>query len=347
MKDLSPSSLSFWVALIFTLIYLGLSWLLSASWFPDYWYIYVIIGIVLFGGIYWVFFRILRSFFYKKIRPIYRVIRKTKNPDRELKKELGHTAPLESIYDEVNDWARNKNTEIDQLKANERFRKEFLGNVSHELKTPIFNIQGYILTLLEGGLEDPGINRSYLERAEKSINRMIQVVKDLEYIARIESGDLDLDYEKFDLVKLVEEVFELHDMRARKKKIELRLTHRPERPLLVQADRQRILEVMSNLVVNGIAYGNQDGFVSVDFLDMDRHILVEVADNGIGIDDDLQSRIFERFYRVDKHRSREQGGTGLGLAIVKHFVEAHGHTINLRSVPGEGSSFTFTLDKAK
>ncbi len=346
MKDLTPGRLSFLFALFFSLLFLLLAGLLHLAWFPDLWWFYGVTALVLFATTYFVIFGLLRSFFFQKIRPLYRIITKTKDSDRELKQALKRARPIESVYQEVNEWAKTKTTEIDHLKANEQFRKEFIGNVSHELKTPIFNIQGYILTLLEGGLEDQQINRAYLERAEKSINRMIQVVKDLEYIARIESGELELVPEKFDMIKLVDEVFELHEMRARQKKIQLKLARKPERPVMVIADRKRILEVMGNLVVNGIAYGNQGGYVKVDFLDMDRNVLVEVSDNGLGIEYDEQARIFERFYRVDKSRSREQGGTGLGLAIVKHFIEAHGHAINLRSVPGEGSSFTFTLDKS-
>jgi len=347
MKETTPGNLAFWAALGFTAVFVVLVVTMHLPWFPDRWYVYLIIGVILFVITHQILTRTFRTFFYMKIRPLYRIINRTKHPEKALQTKLKHQNPLESVYQEVSEWAQNKTSEIDQLKANEQFRKEFIGNVSHELKTPIFNIQGYILTLLEGGLEDPEINRAYLERAEKSINRMIQVVKDLEYIARIESGELELIREKFDMIKLVEEVFELHEMRAGQRHIELKFARRPERPVFVNADRKRIFEVMGNLVVNAIAYGNQGGYVKVDFLDMDHNVLIEVSDNGLGIKEEEQSRIFERFYRVDKSRSREQGGTGLGLAIVKHFIEAHGHEINLRSKSGEGSSFTFTLDKAK
>ncbi len=273
------------------------------------------------------------------------MIRKTKGADLLPDGDKSSQIPIEKIYEDVDDWARIKNIEIEKLKANAKFRQEFLGNVGHELKTPIFNIQGYILTLLEGGLEDPDINRLYLERAEKSVERMIQIIKDLEYLGRIEAGELKLDYQVFDLVHLVEEVFELHDMRAKSANIELKFSRKIDRPIMVNADRVRILEVISNLVVNGIAYGKETGYVAIDLMDMDKQILVEVADNGIGIKKNVQHRIFERFYRVDKSRSREQGGTGLGLAISKHFIEAHGHTINMRSTKGTGTSFTFMLNK--
>ncbi len=263
-----------------------------------------------------------------------------------MKETLNSGNPIEKIYDEVGDWARTKNTEIAQLKANAKFRQEFIGNVSHELKTPIFNIQGYILTLLEGGLDDPMINHLYLQKAEKSIDRMIQVVEDLERIDRIESGELRLEYSSFDLYLLVEEVFELHEMKARKAEIQLICDRKNEKAVLVKADRKRIMDVLGNLVVNGISYGKKGGWVKVDFIDMEKHFLVEVADNGIGIGEEDQKRIFERFYRVDKSRSRDQGGTGLGLSIVKHFVEAHRQTINIRSDKKLGTAFTFTLNKA-
>ena len=200
--------------------------------------------------------------------------------------------------------------------------------------------------MLEGGLEDLEVNRSFLKKAENNTNRMIQVVSDLEYIAKVESGEMLLELENFDLIKLVDEVFEFHEMRARGKNIKLKYVRKPDREILVSADRKRITDVLSNLVVNGINYGKQGGYVMLDFLDMDKQVLVEVSDNGQGIDEEHRSRIFERFYRIDKSRSRDQGGTGLGLAIVKHLVEAHGHSVNIRSTPGIGTSFSFTLDKS-
>lgn len=345
MKSNSPNSLAFLIALTATGMFVLFSVAIMLGWVGLSWLVLAVAALLLLGLGYVINAQILKHFIYRKILPIYRVIRKSGIKTKKSGRGSETEQTLDQIYSEVDDWAQTKNTEIEQLKANERFRQEFIGNVSHELKTPIFNIQGYILTLLEGGLEDPGINRLYLERAEKSINRMIQIVKDLEYISRIESGELELNKERFNLVKLVEEVFELHEMPARKRQIRLELVHKSEKPIMVFADRKRIIEVMSNLVVNAIHYGNKDGYVRVDFLDMERHILVEVADNGIGIPREHQKRVFERFYRIDKSRSRDQGGTGLGLSIVKHFIEAHRQTIHVQSEPGEGTSFTFTLQK--
>lgn len=244
------------------------------------------------------------------------------------------------------DWAKNKTSEIAQLKQMEKYRKEFLGNVSHELKTPIFNIQCYILTLLHGGLEDPNINRLYLERTEKSVNRMINIVEDLDIITRLEPGEIKLFYSKFNLIQLCEEIFDAQEMRAQSKNIALKFARKYEKPIIVDADRSRIFEMLTNLLVNSIKYGNNNGYTMIDFLDMGSHVLVEISDNGIGIPDKDVPRIFERFYRVDKSRARHQGGTGLGLSIVKHIIEAHNQSINVKSEENKGTSFAFTLPLA-
>lgn len=237
--------------------------------------------------------------------------------------------------------------EIDRLKEMERYRKEFLGNVSHELKTPIFNIQGYVLTLLDGGLEDPKINRKYLERTEKSINRLISIIEDLETISRHEAGELKLEREEFNLVQLIEEVFEAQEIRAKKREIKLQMDKKYKKPILVSSDKMKIFQVLSNLVTNSIYYGKPGGKTRVSISEEMNRILVEVNDNGIGLAPADIPRIFERFYRVDKSRSREQGGTGLGLAIVKHIIEAHNETIRVKSRLGKGSSFIFSLPKAE
>jgi two-component system phosphate regulon sensor histidine kinase PhoR len=251
------------------------------------------------------------------------------------------------VNNEVTKWATHKQEEIKRLKELEQYRKEFVGNVSHELKTPIFNIQGYILTLLEGGLDDQRINKLYLERTVKSIDRIISIVEDLESINKLESGELKLRKESFDMIKLTEDVFEIEHMIARDRKISLEFSTRTDKPILVFADKKRIMELMSNLVINGIKYGKKGGYVKVGFYDFDDHVVIEVADNGIGIEKEHLHRIFERFYRIDKHRSREQGGTGLGLSIVKHIIEAHEQTINVKSQVDVGTIFNFTLPKAK
>jgi two-component system phosphate regulon sensor histidine kinase PhoR len=233
----------------------------------------------------------------------------------------------------------------DNRKRIDTFRKEFMGNVYHELKTPVFNLQGYILTLLDGGLEDPSINRLYLERSAKNINRMISIVEDLETISRLETETIALKREKFDLRRMVEEVFDASEVRASRRRIRLTIATPGSGEMMVMADRKRIYQVINNLVINSINYGTEGGFTKVWMTAGPKKMLVEVEDNGIGIAENDQQRIFERFYRVDRSRSRDSGGTGLGLAIVKHIVEAHGHTVKVKSTPGKGTTFSFTLDR--
>ena len=228
------------------------------------------------------------------------------------------------------------------LFRSELWRKEFLGNVSHEMKTPIFNLQGLILTLLDGGLEDKSINRLYLERSERSINRLISIVEDLQTISRLESEVDTLQITQFSLRKLVQDVIDVNEVRAAGKKVSLSMDASKD-PFIVSADRKRMFQVLANLLINSINYGNPGGMTKVSLTSFGDKVLVEVSDDGVGIEEEHLPRIFERFYRVEKHRSRDSGGTGLGLAIVKHIVEAHGHTVMVKSKPGEGSTFSFTL----
>lgn len=291
---------------------------------------------------------ILNRYINEKIKPIYKIIRDVPSSIKKEKLiEKISSTNISDVQKEVEQWAKDQTEEITRLKDLERYRKEFVGNVSHELKTPIFNIQGYVLTLLEGGIDDPKINILYLQRTEKSIDRMISIVEDLESITKLESGELKLNYADFDLVKLTEDVFELDQMMANERNISLQFATKTDKPIMVRADKKRIMEVMNNLVGNGIKYGKKKGFVKVGFYDLIETILIEVTDNGIGMDKNDLPRIFERFYRVDKSRSREQGGTGLGLSIVKHIIEAHKQTINVKSVAEKGTTFTFTLQKVK
>ena len=254
---------------------------------------------------------------------------------------------ISKVNEEVTEWAQDRRQEIEELKKLEAYRREFLGNVSHELKTPLFNIQGYILTLLDGGLDDPSINKEYLERSGKNIERMISIVEDLEVISRFETGELKLDILNFDIVALATDVIELLEVKAKKKNIRMNIVRENEKPLFVRADKERTRQVLINLLDNSIKYGTEGGKTKVGFFDMDENILIEVTDNGLGVDTKDIPRLFERFFRVDKSRSREQGGSGLGLAIVKHIIEAHHQTINVRSTIGVGTTFAFTLQKAE
>jgi two-component system phosphate regulon sensor histidine kinase PhoR len=263
--------------------------------------------------------------------------------EKSSSKDLDNVVPR--VNHEVLTFSNNQTKEIDRLMEMEQYRKEYLGNVSHELKTPIFNIQGYVLTLLDGGLEDAEINRKYLERAEKSINRLISIVDDLETITRHEAGELKLQREYFNIVLLVEEVFEAQEIRAKERNTQLTFDKKYKKPIIVCADKMKIFQVLTNLIANSIYYGKMGGKTSVSFTEANKSILVEVHDNGIGIAPADLTRVFERFYRVDKSRSREQGGTGLGLAIVKHIIEAHKETIRVKSKLNKGSSFIFSLPK--
>ncbi len=233
-------------------------------------------------------------------------------------------------------------SEVERLEEMERFRREYLGDFAHEIKTPVFNVQGYIQTLLDGGLEDETVNRLYLERAEKSVERIINVVTFLDEISRLESGQPDLEYERFDIVELAREIIEGLEIQAEAARIKMSIVGAPRR-MEVVADRKYVGQVLVNLIGNSIRYGTQGGWVRLKIVDQGEKIIVEVADNGEGIDPEDMPRVFERFFRTDVSRSREKGGTGLGLAIVKHILEAHGETITVRSELGVGSTFSFTL----
>lgn len=287
----------------------------------------------------------VEQFIYSKVKIIYKNIHELKIASEFEEDELARSTDLDQVTREVSEWATQNRNEIAELRERENFRREFIGNISHELKTPIFNIQGYLLTLLDGAIDDQEINRRYLKRANKSVDRMINIIEDLEVISALESDRVQINYETFDLADLVDGVFELLEDRARKKNISFKTKRDHDRPIQVQADRSKIEQVLINLIGNAVKYGNKDGHIEVRFFDMDKHILTEVNDDGIGIPPEDVPRVFERFYRVDKSRSRDAGGTGLGLSIVKHIIEAHKQTINLRSSESKGSTFSFTLKK--
>jgi len=345
MKNTSPKQMAILIAFIASLISAITQFVMYYPMDQSHILISVFLILLIFIASYIAVYYLLNSFMFEKINPIYKTILNLNITEKELKQKLEDKDMVREVNEEVKNWADKKTKEITQLKQLAKYRKEFLGNVSHELKTPIFNIQGYVLTLLDGALEDPNINRSYLEKTEKSINRMISIVNDLEAISQLESGELQLNYSNFNLVELVNEIFESLENKAKEKGIALRLNKAYEKPIWVHADQEQIDHVITNLIVNSINYGIDYGFTEISFLEMGENILVEVSDNGIGIAKNEIPRIFERFYRVDKSRSRNSGGTGLGLAIVKHIIEAHEQTINVRSNLNEGSSFAFTLKK--
>ncbi|HKL02798.1 MAG TPA: ATP-binding protein [Cryomorphaceae bacterium] len=292
-----------------------------------------------------IFYKSLQQFIYNKIKLIFRNMHSMRVERKNFKLDMRKDV-IGDVNKKVVNWAEDKMAEIQDLKEKENFRKEFVGNVAHELKTPIFSIQGYILTLLEGAIEDPNFNKKFLMKAAKSVERMTMIVEDLDTITQFESGNLSLDIEKIDIVELTREVLEIRDNEAENKGITLGFNKTYERPIYVKADSFRISQVLTNLITNSIKYGKEGGKTTIRFFDLEEQILVEVEDNGPGIDQEHLPRLFERFYRVDKSRSRNQGGTGLGLAICKHIVEAHKQSIDVRSVPDKGSVFSFTLERA-
>ena len=281
-----------------------------------------------------------------KLKPIYSMVLSRHVHTTEIVEEM-KDKHVENISEEFTAWADENDKEIARLKQNEAFRKQYLGNVAHELKTPIFNIQGYVSTLLDGGLEDDLINRKYLERTEKSIDRLINIVSDLDTISKLENDMNRLKMEEFDIVALTKEIAEQLEIKAAQRSIRISVKGADSlpSPFRVTADKHFVGQVLVNLIANSINYGKDGGTTRIRFRDMADKVLVEVEDSGIGIPKEDMPRIFERFYRVDKGRSRGQGGTGLGLAIVKHIVEAHGERITVRSELGVGTTFAFPLKK--
>ncbi len=347
MKFTSPKSMALFLATVFAILTVAITCIFSfteLSGVLELWIIYVLsMFIIFYIIIYYAFY----NFIIQKINPIYKTIYKTNISKSELLEKLESRDIFTAVEQDVDTWAQNKTSEIIQLQKLANYRKEFLGNVSHELRTPVFAIQGYISTLLDGGIEDESINTRYLEKSDKNINRMITIINDLETISKLETSELQLDFSDFDIVQLIKEVFDMHEVQAANKNISLSFKKAIHKEIMVNANREKIYNVLSNLIINSIKYGKETGHTTVDIMDMDKNLLIEIEDNGIGIDNNDVPRIFERFFRVDKSRSREAGGTGLGLAIVKHIIEAHRQTINCRSSLGKGSSFAFTLMKSK
>ena len=309
------------------------------------WFSLLLISTLLFS--YFLIRMVMEQYIYRRIKLIYKSIRSSKQSMPTKAVNLVRDNQLfEEVEEEVAEWTESREREITTLKTLEEYRKRYLGNISHELKTPIFSIQGFVHTLLDGAIHDPDVNVRYLERAADNVERMLNIVHDLETITKMESGELILEIEAFDLKELVLEVFEDLQIKADEKFIDLKFKEGADRAFTAKGDPEYIRQVFSNLIVNSIKYGNEGGVTKVSFYDMHPHLLVEVSDDGIGIPEHHLKHLFDRFYRVDKSRSRSHGGSGLGLSIVKHILEMHNQTINVRSTAGVGSTFGFTLDKA-
>ena len=321
---------------------------LTALWpqLKELWWVVVVATLATFVGVSLFALFIITKYVAYKLKPIYSTVFSRDVHTAEMLDELKDKR-VENISQELSAWAEDNDKEISRLKDVERFRKQYLGNVAHELKTPIFNIQGYISTLLDGGIDDELINRKYLERADKSVNRMINIIRDLDTISALENDMSMMRPETFDIVALAKDIAEQCEMEAQKRGISIVVKFSQNLPsrFWVSADKFYIGQVLENLIMNSIRYGKEGGQTKIDFRDMLDKVLIEVEDNGIGIAKSDAPRVFERFYRTDTGRSREQGGTGLGLAIVKHIVEGHGERVSVRSEIGVGSTFTFTLKK--
>lgn len=258
------------------------------------------------------------------------------------------TTDMATLTKEVEKFARDKKIEIETLKVREEYRREFLGNVSHELKTPLFTVQGYLLTLLDGAMSDKTLRKKYLQRAEKGVERLIYIVQDLDMITKMEVGDLNLNFTRFNVIEVIQNVFDLLEMKADKKGIMLMFDMKYIKPVMVFADQDKIQQVVTNLVMNSIKYGKENGTTEISIEDLvNNKIIIRVKDNGEGIEQKHVPRLFERFYRVDKSGARSEGGSGLGLSIVKHIIEGHDEKIYVESKFGEGSEFSFTLEKTK
>ena len=284
-------------------------------------------------------------FIYRRVRKIYDDVSLLEIEDLQ---RQSVTTDMETLSKSVQKFAEGKRIEIKNLTERDSFRRDFLGNVAHELKTPLFTVQGYLLTLIEGALYDKDILEKYLDRANKGVERLVAIVKDLDMIAKLETDGLKMNMQPFNILELVQNVFDLFEMRAKKRNITLVFDRIYEFPIFVTGDVERIEQVLINLVVNSIKYGKIGGVTKVGIDDYnDNKFILKVSDNGEGVKQEHLSRLFERFYRVDQSRSRDQGGSGLGLSIVKHIIEAHNENIFLKSIYREGSEFSFTLEKAK
>ena len=287
----------------------------------------------------------VERFIYRRVKKIYDDVSLL---DSTTFRSQPITTDMATLTREVKKFATDKKLEIETLKVREEYRREFLGNISHELKTPLFTVQGYISTLIDGAVNDKVLRKKYLDRAEKGVERLIYIVKDLDLITKLETGDLNLEYTVFDIVEVIKNVFELLEMGAAKKRITLTFDSKYNNPIFVHADKDKIQQVVTNLIMNSIKYGRDGGTTEVSIEDLvNKKVIIRITDNGEGVQKQHITRLFERFYRIDKSGARSEGGSGLGLAIVKHIIEAHREKIYVESQFGMGSEFSFTLEKKK
>lgn len=344
-KNISPRQISFFTALALAVPSGLLVFIYEKRWLP----VVVSFFVILVGGYLLISF-VMERFIYRKIKLIYKFIYQTKATKREetYYKYILPQKSIDEVREDVEEWAEKRNEEIEILRANEQFRKEFLQNLSHEFKTPVFAIQGYVDTLLQGALENPAVNKRFLEKTASNVERLTNLLNDLDEISKLERGELNLLKQNFIIQDLVKEVFESISIMGEQKNIRCTIKKGCESPLVVFADKEKIRQVLTNLVENSIKYGKQNGTITASMYNMDgKHILIEISDDGIGIPEKHLSRVFERFYRTEKGRTLDVTGSGLGLAICKHIIEAHGQTIHVRSREDVGTTIGFTLERKK
>ena len=329
------------ISLLLTMVIVGLLYWSSQL----VWYIPVVFLVLSFLLSFLIIQARVERFIYRRVKKIYDDVSLLESSSFSSKPI---TTDMKTLTEEIEKFAKDKKVEIDTLKIREEYRRDFLGNVSHELKTPLFTVQGYILTLLDGAIKDKKVSEKYLKRASKGVERLIYIVKDLDMITKLETGDLNIKKEPFDIIELIGNVFELLEMRAAKKEITLTFDMEYPNPIYVLGDVEKIQQVLTNLLVNSIKYGHQNGTTEVSVENLIKNkVIVRVTDNGEGIPKQHIPRLFERFYRVDQSGSRKEGGSGLGLAIVKHIIEAHGEKIYVESEVDVGSEFSFTLERTE
>jgi len=306
--------------------------------------------LIIFSGSYALILFTLEKFIYRKIKLIYKLIHQTKATKKEevYFKYILPQKSIDEVREDVEKWGEKRNEEIELLKKNEAYRKEFLQNLAHEFKTPIFAIQGYVDTLLNGAMEDDVIRKKFLENSAKNVDRLVNLMNDLDEISTLERGEQLLYKQNFVIQDLTREIYESLSIKTHSKNVRTTIKKGCESPITVFADKEKIRMVLINLVENATKYGKTGGSIVASFYKIDeKNVLIEISDDGIGIEEEHLSRIFERFYRTDTARSRDKGGTGLGLAICKHIIEAHGQTIHVRSTPDGGTSVGFTLNSKK
>ncbi|MDG1219499.1 MAG: ATP-binding protein [Flavobacteriaceae bacterium] len=285
----------------------------------------------------------IEKFIYLKIKNLYKELNLI---DSISLSKADVTTDMKSLLQNISEISKVNKLEIESLKVKEEFRKEFIGNVAHELKTPIFTIQGYVENLIDGAVDDNLVRDKFLNRAKTSVERLIYIIKDLDMITKLESGTLNLDQDSFDIIELIKNIYDQLEIQAQKKDIKLIFNKLYSDPIIVFADKDKIQQVITNLVINSIKYGTNKGTTEVSLEDITSDkLIIRITDNGEGIQEEHITRLFERFYRVDQSGSRKQGGSGLGLSIVKHIIDAHNENIYVESKFGIGSEFSFTLTK--